>query len=164
MLLRCILFTLYNAAVHPTRLSNAGVGLGALMLGQAFYQIPLPGIILWSSITALEGGWGTDMRAPGGKPRREGWDNLGALGAMTLWMMMVAAAAARYCISRVAPAFVLLGMEMAAVGVALAMAWTLLGWSFGGGGRRRGGRRGPGRSSCRRDVTVGIANAGAERL
>lgn len=135
VLLRVALFGAYNAAVHPLR--AASVGPAALVLAQLFYQLPLPGIVLWSTLTTLQGGWGTQMRAAGVAPakgavgarwrlRPEVVDNVGALTAVAAWLVVVGAAVARAVATKVAPAFVNASIGSAVVVVAVAMCWVFL--------------------------------------
>ncbi|GME44857.1 hypothetical protein EAF04_006864 [Neofusicoccum parvum] len=135
VLLRVALFGAYNAAVHPLR--AASIGPAALVLAQLFYQLPLPGIVLWSTLTTLQGGWGTQMRAAGVAPakgavgarwrlRPEVVDNVGALTAVAAWLVVVGAAVARAVATKVAPAFVNASIGSAVVVVAVAMCWVFL--------------------------------------
>ena len=99
-----------------------------LALSQIFYQLPLPGIIVYSTLTALEGGWGTSMRnrKETQKARGGGWDHLKAVSAVVAWMALVAAALARYLAASFAPAYRLQLMVLSAVGAAGTLFYFLL--------------------------------------
>ncbi|KAK0645199.1 Hyaluronan synthase 1 [Lasiodiplodia hormozganensis] len=99
-----------------------------LFVSQVFYQIPLPGIAVWSCMTMLQNGWGTQMRSTQQRMRapHPGWDNVGTVLAMSAWMGLVAAAVARVVISRVSPEVVVLSTWSAFVFASVWVAWCLL--------------------------------------
>ncbi|MCJ1307176.1 hypothetical protein MMC25_000822 [Agyrium rufum] len=122
---RIVLCTAYNYLCNR---QHARMGLGFLMLSQIFYQLPLPGIIFWSTITALEGSWGTRMRnrKENQKKGNVAWENIGAISAVVWWMGVVAACVARYVVSRVLPGMEVPAMCMAAGCVVVGLYVVLL--------------------------------------
>ena len=98
---RMILCTVYNFLCNRKHAHS----LFFLMLSQLFYQLPLPGIIFWSTVTVLEGSWGTRMRSQKETKKRGNvaMENIGAVLAVVAWMGFVAACVARYFTSRLAP-------------------------------------------------------------
>ncbi|CAD6441976.1 7d519cfd-6318-4743-8fe4-fdcebdff523b [Sclerotinia trifoliorum] len=124
-LLRVVLCTGYNFWRNKSHVGS----IKYLVLSQLFYQLPLPGIMFWSVLTVLEGGWGTGMRNADEqkKSRYAGWDNLWSTTAVVIWMGFVAAAVARWVISYVAPAFLVEAMIFAGATSVGSLYWTLLG-------------------------------------
>ncbi|EDO03677.1 hypothetical protein SS1G_06158 [Sclerotinia sclerotiorum 1980 UF-70] len=92
-LLRVVLCTSYNFWRNKSHVGS----IKYLVLSQLFYQLPLPGIMFWSVLTVLEGGWGTSMRNADEqkKSRFARWDNLWSTTAVVIWMGFVGAAVAR---------------------------------------------------------------------
>lgn len=99
-----------------------------LAISQIFYQLPLPGIIVYSTATALEGGWGTSMRnkKEAQKAKGGGWDHLRAITAVVCWVALAAAAIARYFSTAFAPAWRLQLMLLSAAGTAATSYYFLL--------------------------------------
>ena len=99
-----------------------------LAVSQIFYQLPLPGIIVYSTATALEGGWGTSMRnrTESQKAKGGGWGHLRSVSAVVAWMALVAAAVARYTATAFAPAWRLELMVLSAVSAAGVLYYFLL--------------------------------------
>ncbi|THV51028.1 hypothetical protein BGAL_0126g00180 [Botrytis galanthina] len=124
-LLRVALCTCYNFWRNKTHVAS----IKYLVLSQIFYQLPLPGIMFWSVVTVLEGGWGTSMRSANEqkKSRFAGWDNLWSTTAVVTWMGFVGAAVARWVTSHLAPAFMVEAMIFAGVTSVGSLYWTLLG-------------------------------------
>ncbi|KAJ8066294.1 hypothetical protein OCU04_005374 [Sclerotinia nivalis] len=124
-LLRVALCTSYNFWRNKSHVAS----IKYLVLSQLFYQLPLPGIMFWSVLTVLEGGWGTSMRNANEqkKSRFAGWDNLWSTTAVVIWMGFVGAAAARWVTSYVAPAFLVEAMIFAGATSVGSLYWTLLG-------------------------------------
>jgi hyaluronan synthase len=121
---RIILSTGYNYAVNG---KNAN-GITYLICSQIFYQLPLPGIMFWSVLTVLEGGWGTRMRNQS-EQRKERWaglENLWSTSAVVLWMGFVAAAVARYLAWRFAREFMIPLMLISASATVGSLYYTLL--------------------------------------
>jgi hyaluronan synthase len=98
---RIILCTGYNYLVNGKNVN----GIIYLIGSQIFYQLPLPGIMFWSVLTVLEGGWGTRMRnqSEQKKERWAGLENLWSTTAVVVWMSFVAAGITRYIATRLAP-------------------------------------------------------------
>ena len=124
LLLRIALCTTYNALCNRRHV----LGWFFLAISQVFYQLPLPGIIVYSTITALEGGWGTSMRnrTEAQKARGGGWDHLKAITAVVGWMALAAAAIARYVATAFVPAFRTELMAFSALGTAATLYYLLL--------------------------------------
>jgi hyaluronan synthase len=122
---RIILCTLYNQSVAK----NTTNGIGFLILSQIFYQLPLPGIMFWSVVTVLEGGWGTRMRNQSEiqKGRWAGMENLWSTTVVVAWMGFVAAAMARYIASRLAPDFLVQIMLLCSGTTVATLYYNLLG-------------------------------------
>lgn len=121
---RIILCTAYNYLVNGKNVNN----IVYLICSQVFYQLPLPGIMFWSVLTVLEGGWGTRMRneSEQRKERWAGWDNLWSTTAVVAWMGFVAAAITRYVASRFAPDFIAPLMIVAGAAAVLSLYRALL--------------------------------------
>ncbi|KAI9648410.1 hypothetical protein NHQ30_003044 [Ciborinia camelliae] len=124
-LLRVILCTCYNFWRNKTHISS----IKYLFLSQIFYQVPLPGIMFWSVLTVLEGGWGTSMRSATEqkKSRSVRWDNLWSTTAVVIWMGFVGAAFARWIFGVFAPAFMVQAMIVSWVAAVGGLYWALLG-------------------------------------
>ena len=122
---RIILCTVYNQSVAR----NTTNGIAFLILSQIFYQLPLPGIMFWSVVTVLEGGWGTRMRnqSETQKGRSAGLENLWSTTAVVVWMGFVAAAFARYIACRLAPAFMVQIMLLCSGTTVASLYYVLLG-------------------------------------
>ncbi|EKG21103.1 hypothetical protein MPH_01588 [Macrophomina phaseolina MS6] len=101
MFLRLVVCSLYNIVFFRQHV-NAVRHWTLLLLSQLFYQIPLPGIAVWSCLTMLQGSWGTSMRGSAEKrrARHPGWENLGTVLAISAWLGVVGAATARWIASR----------------------------------------------------------------
>lgn len=95
IILRVSLVTTYNLLCYRREVACS---LFFLAVSQVFYQLPLPGLILYASFTALEGGWGTSMRnrKEVQKARGAGWDHIQEIAAVVSWLGLVAAASARW--------------------------------------------------------------------
>jgi hyaluronan synthase len=102
---RIVLCTGYNFLVNGKNVN----GIMFLVGSQIFYQLPLPGVMFWSVLTVLEGGWGTRMRnqSEQRKEKSSGLENLRSTTAVVVWMGIVAAAIARYIAFRMAPDFMI---------------------------------------------------------
>ena len=122
--LRIVLCTTWNYIANRGRVCNWAF----LAISQVFYQLPLPGIIVYSTITALEGGWGTSMRnrKESQKAKGGGWDHLRSVTAVVCWIALVAAAVARYLTTMYAPAWRLQLMVLSAVTAAATLYYFLL--------------------------------------
>lgn len=122
---RVFLCTAYNYFSSRQHVKSWAI----LAASQVFYQLPLPGIMFWSVLTVLEGGWGTRMRSKkeAQKEVHAGWENLGAVLAVTTWMAFVAAAIGRYVMGRIAPEWIGPGMVTAAICISGLLLWGLLG-------------------------------------
>lgn len=121
---RIILCTAYNYAVNGKNVNK----ITYLITSQIFYQLPLPGIMFWSVLTVLEGGWGTRMRSSG-EQRKERWaglENLWSTTAVVAWMGFVAAAVARFVCWRVCPEFLGPAMWLSAAATTGTLFWNLL--------------------------------------
>jgi hyaluronan synthase len=121
---RIILCTGYNYTVNGKSVN----GITYLICSQIFYQLPLPGIMFWSVLTVLEGGWGTRMRNQS-EQRKERWaglENLWSTSAVVLWMGFVAAAVARYLAWRFAREFMIPLMLISASATVGSLYYTLL--------------------------------------
>lgn len=123
--LRVALCTCYNFWRNKSHVAS----IKYLVLSQIFYQLPLPGIMFWSVVTVLEGGWGTSMRSANEqkKSRFAGWDNLWSTTAVVIWMGFVGAAVARWVTSYLAPAFMIEAMIFAGATSVGSLYWALLG-------------------------------------
>lgn len=101
MFLRLVVCSLYNIVFFRQHV-NAVSHWSLLLLSQLFYQIPLPGIAVWSCVTMLQGSWGTSMRGSAEKQRERhpGWENLGTVLAISAWLGVVGAAVGRWVASR----------------------------------------------------------------
>ncbi|KAG4034925.1 hypothetical protein MFRU_002g02740 [Monilinia fructicola] len=123
--LRVAVCTCYNSWRNKSHVGS----IKYLILSQLFYQLPLPGIMFWSVLTVLEGGWGTSMRSANEqkKSRFAGWDNLWSTTAVVIWMGFVAAAVARWATSYIAPAFIVQAMIFAGMTSVGSLYWALLG-------------------------------------
>ncbi|KAM3069290.1 hypothetical protein ACMFMG_010797 [Clarireedia jacksonii] len=122
---RIALCTSYNFWCNKSHVNS----IKYLVLSQIFYQLPLPGIMFWSVVTVLEGGWGTSMRnqTEQKKNRHAAWDNLWSTSAVVVWMGFVGAAVARFVAGRVAPHLLNQFMGLAWVGTVGTLYYTLLG-------------------------------------
>ncbi|EOD52497.1 putative glycosyltransferase family 2 protein [Neofusicoccum parvum UCRNP2] len=67
--LRLALCAGYNLLFFRRHLRGAVRHWSLLVASQLFYQVPLPGIAVWSCVTMLQGSWGTSMRGVGEKRR-----------------------------------------------------------------------------------------------
>lgn len=125
LLCRVLLCTAYNFICNQEHVSSWTY----LALSQFFYQLPLPGIIAWSTLTALESGWGTKMRnrKEALKGASAGWDNLGAITAVLVWMGFVAAGLTRFAVGRLLPGWEMVFMWLAAGGTMAGLYHALLG-------------------------------------
>ncbi|GME59640.1 Glycosyltransferase family 2 [Neofusicoccum parvum] len=96
--LRLALCAGYNLLFFRRHLRGAVRHWSLLVASQLFYQVPLPGIAVWSCVTMLQGSWGTSMRGVGEKrrARHPGWENLGAVLALSAWLGVVGAAVGRW--------------------------------------------------------------------
>ncbi|MCJ1326018.1 hypothetical protein MMC10_002681 [Thelotrema lepadinum] len=114
--LRIALCTTYNFICNRRHVCSWAF----LAISQIFYQLPLPGIIVYSTATALEGGWGTSMRnrTESQKAKGGGWEHLRSVSAVVAWMALVAAAVARYTATAFAPAWRAELMVLSAVSAA----------------------------------------------
>ncbi|KAK7706840.1 hypothetical protein SLS57_009511 [Botryosphaeria dothidea] len=99
-----------------------------LFASQIFYQIPLPGIAVWSCVTMLQSGWGTQMRSAQHRMKapHPGWENVGTVLAVSAWMGLVAGALARIVISRIRADVVVLATWGAFVIATVWVAWYFL--------------------------------------
>lgn len=118
ILARIVLVTTYNLVCYKRQ---AGCSLAFLAVSQIFYQLPLPGLIVYATFTALEGGWGTSMRnrREVQKSRGAGWEHLRALAAIVTWIGIVAAAIGRWIANSFAPTLtmpLMLGMALCTMG------------------------------------------------
>jgi hyaluronan synthase len=122
---RIILCTAYNRFVNRDNVN----GIGFLVISQIFYQLPLPGIMFWSVLTVLEGGWGTRMRnqSETQKGRKAGFENLWSTTAVVAWMGFVAAAFARFLCTRLAPELMVQMMLLSSAMTVITLYYTLLG-------------------------------------
>jgi hyaluronan synthase len=122
---RIILCTGYNCLVNGKNMN----GLTYLICSQVFYQLPLPGIMFWSVVTMLEGGWGTRMRSESEqkKERWAGLENLWSTTAVVVWMGFVAAALTRFVAYRLAPTLVVPLMGVSSAATVVGLFYTLLG-------------------------------------
>ncbi|KAH6681522.1 glycosyltransferase family 2 protein [Halenospora varia] len=122
---RIVLCTAYNRLVNKDNVN----GVGYLIFSQMFYQLPLPGIMFWSVVTALEGGWGTRMRnqSETRKGRRAGFDNLWSTTAVVVWMGFVGAAFARFIAVRIAPQLMVQLMLVSSSVTVISLYYALLG-------------------------------------
>ncbi|KAK2630531.1 hypothetical protein QTJ16_001351 [Diplocarpon rosae] len=97
--LRLFISATYNLCFLPRHRNSHGVLWTLLaVISQFFYQIPLPGIGLWSCFTLMQGSWGTQMRSQQQKAAEErhlGRENLWTILAISAWLGVVAAALAR---------------------------------------------------------------------
>jgi hyaluronan synthase len=125
LLFRVALCTSYNFWCNKSHVNS----IKYLVLSQIFYQLPLPGIMFWSVLTVLEGGWGTSMRnqTEQKKNRHAAWDNLWSTSAVVMWMGFVGAAVARFVAGRVAPHLLNQLMGLAWVATVGTLYYTLLG-------------------------------------
>ncbi|KAF4625956.1 hypothetical protein G7Y89_g12207 [Cudoniella acicularis] len=123
---RIVLCTVYNRLLNKDNVN----GIGYLICSQIFYQLPLPGIMFWSVVTALEGGWGTRMRnqSETRKGRRAGFENLWSTTAVVLWMGFVAAAMARFIACRIAPDLLVQLMLVSSSVTVVSLYYALLGF------------------------------------
>jgi hyaluronan synthase len=121
---RILLCTAYNRLYNKDNVN----GLAYLVWSQVFYQLPLPGIMFWSVVTVLEGGWGTRMRnqSETQKGRRASREHLWSITAVVVWMGFVAAALARFVAFRVAPDFMAELMVVAAAATVVSLFYVLL--------------------------------------
>ena len=124
LVLRVALCTSYNFICNRRHV----LSWPYLAISQVFYQVPLPGIIIYSTVTALEGGWGTSMRnrKEVQKAKGGGWDHLRAITAAVSWMALVAAALARYLATAYAPQWRFQLMVLAVLGTAASLYYSLL--------------------------------------
>lgn len=122
---RVVLVTTYNLVCYQ-RL--AGCSLVFLAVSQIFYQLPLPGLIVYATLTALEGGWGTSMRnrKEVQKSKGAGWEHLRAITAVIIWLGIVAAAFGRWFANNYAPAWVLPSMVVPAFCTISGLYYSLL--------------------------------------
>lgn len=106
ILSRIFLVTTYNLLCYRR---EAVCSILFLAISQVFYQLPLPGLIVYASITALEGGWGTSMRnrKETQKAKGAGWEHIRAIAAVVTWTGVVAAALGRWFANSYAPNHVL---------------------------------------------------------
>lgn len=121
---RIILCTCYNGLFNKKHVN----GIFYLVFSQIFYQLPLPGIMFWSVVTVLEGGWGTRMRNQSEmqKGRWAGLENLWSTTAVVIWMGFVAAAIARFVSVRLAPMFMTELMLLSSAVVVITLFYVLL--------------------------------------
>ncbi len=121
---RIVLCTAYNGLFIQQHV----YGLFYLVFSQIFYQLPLPGIIFWSVVTALEGGWGTRMRNQSEMKKGQwaGLENLWSTSAVVVWMGFVGAAIARFVSSRLAPQFMVELMLLSSTAVVVSLFYVLL--------------------------------------
>jgi len=121
---RIVLCTAYNGLFIQQHV----YGLFYLVFSQIFYQLPLPGIIFWSAMTALEGGWGTRMRNQSEMKKGQwaGLENLWSTSAVVVWMGFVGAAIARFVSSRLAPQFMVELMLLSSAVVVVSLFYVLL--------------------------------------
>ena len=121
---RIILCTCYNGLFNKKHVN----GIFYLVFSQIFYQLPLPGIMFWSVVTVLEGGWGTRMRNQSEmqKGRWAGLENLWSTTAVVVWMGFVGAAIARFVAFRLAPQFMMELMLVSSASVVISLFYALL--------------------------------------
>jgi hyaluronan synthase len=121
---RIILCTGYNMMYNKKNVN----GIGYLICSQIFYQLPLPGIMFWSVVTVLEGGWGTRMRnqSETQKGRRAGLEHLWSTTAVVIWMGFVAAALTRWVAYRLAPGIMVELMILSSLAVVINLFYVLL--------------------------------------
>jgi hyaluronan synthase len=122
---RIVLCTCYNRLFNRNNVN----GIAYLIWSQIFYQLPLPGIMFWSVVTALEGGWGTRMRnqSETQKGKKAGFENLWSTTAVVVWMGFVAAAIARVVAFRLAPGFMVQLMLICSSATMGSLYYVLLG-------------------------------------
>ena len=120
---RIILCALYNFLCNKENVNS----IFHLIWSQVFYQLPLPGIMIWSVVTVLEGGWGTSMRNQGERRKRNPWwEKLWSTTAVVLWMGFVGAGLAKYVASRLVPQKEAEVMILSAVSTVVTLYYYLL--------------------------------------
>ena len=122
---RVLLCTAYNWLTNSQHVKSWAI----LAASQVFYQVPLPAIIFWSTVTVLESNWGTQMRSKkeAQKEVRAGWENMGAVLVVTGWMGFVSAAMARFLCNKIAPDLLVISMTVSAACMCSLLLWGLLG-------------------------------------
>lgn len=125
VLFRIVLVTTYNLLCYRRELPSSLLFLG---LSQIFYQLPLPGLILYASFTALEGGWGTSMRNRNEvqKAKGAGWDHIGEIMAVVSWLGLVGAALTRWLAGSYLPSMIVPLMWCSALSVMAVLYYALL--------------------------------------
>lgn len=125
VLARVFIITTYNLVCYKREVKCS---LIFLLISQAFYQLPLPGLIIYATFTALEGGWGTSMRnrKEVQKAKGAGWEHIRVITAIVTWMGIVAAAFARWFANTYTPNMTLPLMLVSASSVMTGLYYVLL--------------------------------------
>lgn len=122
---RIVLVTTYNLVCYERQ---AGCSVFFLAISQFFYQLPLPGLVVYATLTVLEGGWGTSMRNKKEvlKSKGAGWEHFGAITAVVAWMGIAVAALGQWLANSYAPAWRLYFMSGPALFTIAALYYLLL--------------------------------------